>query len=82
LELERNAVDIIITDMKMPLIDGENFIRELRTKNINTPVLFMTSKDFVDKYKTMKVELGLKGIIIKPFTKDELVGAIGAAVNE
>jgi two-component system response regulator ResD len=68
--------------MKMPLIDGENFIRELRTKNINTPVLFMTSKDFVDKYKTMKVELGLKGIIIKPFTKDELVGAIGAAVNE
>lgn len=80
-ELERVSVDIIITDLKMPEIDGENFIRALRSKNIHVPVLFMTSKDFVDKYKTMKDELGLKGIIIKPFTKDELVGAIGAVVN-
>lgn len=81
-ELERVNVDIIITDMKMPLVDGESFIRELRAQKITVPVLFMTSKDFVDKYKMMKEELGLKGIIIKPFTKDELVGAIGAIVNE
>lgn len=82
LELERASVDVIITDLKMPLVDGENFIRELRSKNINVPVLFMTSKDFVDKYKTIKDELGLKGIIIKPFSKDELVGAIGAIIND
>lgn len=81
-ELERTSVDMIITDLKMPLIDGEAFVRELRAKNIMVPVLFMTSKDFVDKYKTMKEELGLKGIILKPFTKDELVGAIGAVVND
>lgn len=81
-ELERAPVDIIITDVKMPLVDGESFIRELRVKNIMVPVLFMTSKDFVNKYKAMKDELGLKGIIIKPFTKDELVGAIGAVINE
>jgi signal transduction histidine kinase len=82
IELERASVDMIITDLKMPNMDGETFIRELRSKNIMVPVLFMTSKDFVDKYKMVKDELGLKGIIIKPFTKEELVGAIGAAVNE
>jgi signal transduction histidine kinase/CheY-like chemotaxis protein len=82
LEMERTKIDVIITDMKMPLVDGENFVRELRAKNINIPVLFMTSKDFVDKYKTIKDELGLEGIIIKPFTKEELVGALGAIVNE
>lgn len=81
-EVERTPVHMIITDFKMPEMDGEHFIRELRKRNINIPVLFMTSKDFVEKYKNMKAELGLKGIILKPFTKDELVGAIGAVINE
>lgn len=81
-EVERTSVNMIITDFKMPEMDGESFIRELRKKNIDVPVLFMTSKDFVEKYKKMKDELGLKGIILKPFTRDELVGAIGAVINE
>lgn len=80
-EVERTPVHLIITDLKMPDVDGENFVRELRKKNKNVPVLFMTSKDFVDKYKAMKDELNLSGIILKPFTKEELVDAIGAVVN-
>ncbi|MGZ3787761.1 MAG: hybrid sensor histidine kinase/response regulator [Bacteriovorax sp.] len=80
-ELERTSVDIIITDLKMPSIDGEQFIRKLREKNVAVPVLLMTSKDFMEKYKNIKDELGLKGIILKPFSKDELLGAIGAVVN-
>lgn len=81
-ELERTSVNLIVTDMKMPTMDGENFIRELRTKNINVPVLFMSSKDFIDKYKLLKIELDLKGVILKPFTREELVGAIGMAIND
>lgn len=81
-EIERTPVHMVITDLKMPEMDGENFIRELRKRNLDVPVLFMTSKDFVEKYKAMKDELGLKGIVIKPFTRDELVGAIGAVINE
>lgn len=80
-ELERVKVDIIITDLKMPVVDGEKFVRELRARNILVPVLFMTSKDFVDKYKNIKEELNLQGIIIKPFTKDELMGALGTIIN-
>lgn len=82
LELERVSVDIIVTDVKMPIVNGENFVRELRAKNILVPVLFMTSKDLVEKYKEVKEELGLKGIIIKPFTKEEFVGAISAVKND
>ncbi|MBY0415382.1 MAG: response regulator [Bdellovibrionales bacterium] len=80
-EVERTTVNMIITDLKMPGMDGEGLVRELRKKNIHVPVLFMTSKDFVEKYKTMKDELDLKGIILKPFTKDELVSAIGAVIK-
>lgn len=81
-EVERTPVSLIITDLKMPNIDGEKFIRELRKKNSDLPVLFMTSKSNVEKYKTMKEELGLKGIVLKPFTKDELLDAIGAVLND
>ncbi len=81
-EIERTSIHMIVTDLKMPDMDGETFIRELRKKNINIPVLFMTSKDSVDKYKDIKTELDLKGIILKPFTKEELVGAIGTAIND
>jgi len=45
-------------------MDGEKFIRELRAKNIMIPVLFMSSKEYVDKYKTLNKELGLSGIVI------------------
>lgn len=82
IELERASVDMIVTDVKMPLIDGENFVRGLRDRKINVPVVFMTSKDFLEKYKNIKDELDLKGIILKPFTKDELISAIGAIINE
>ncbi len=81
-EVDRTPVHLIITDLKMPGMDGENFVKELRKKNTEVPVLFMTSKDFVEKYKSMKDELNLKGIILKPFTRDELVSAIGAVIND
>jgi signal transduction histidine kinase/CheY-like chemotaxis protein len=81
-EVERTSVQVIITDLKMPDMDGENFVRELRKRNINVPVLFMTSKESVEKYKNIKTELDLKGIILKPFTREELVGAIGAIIND
>ena len=81
-EVERTSVHMIVTDLKMPDMDGEDFVRELRKRNQHVPVLFMTSKDSVEKYKKIKSELDLKGIILKPFTKDELVGAIGAVIND
>ena len=80
-ELERSNIDLIITDLKMPLIDGEHFVRDLRKPNLQIPVLLMTSKDYIEKYKSVKDELQLEGIVIKPFTKDELVGAIKVAVK-
>lgn len=80
-ELERSSVDLIVTDLKMPQTDGEQFIREVRKRKLDMPVLFLTSKDQLEKYKKLKDELQLDGIVLKPFTKDELVNAISAAVK-
>jgi signal transduction histidine kinase len=80
-ELSRSDIDLVLTDMKMPNVDGEQFVRELRNTGYDVPVLFMTSKDFIDKYKNMKEELKLEGIVLKPFTKDELISALKVAVK-
>lgn len=80
-ELERTTVHVIITDLKMPNKDGEKFVREIRGKGIDIPVLLMTSKDFLEKYHQVKNELKLDGIVLKPFTKDELISAVATAVK-
>ena len=80
-ELDRSTVNLIISDVRMPGMDGEKFVREIRAKGHDVPVLFMTSKDFIEKYRNIKDELKLEGIIIKPFTKEELLSAIKTAVK-
>ena len=58
-ELEKTKFDLILTDYKMPIIDGNTFIKTLRlTKNINshTPVMFITgeSPDFLPAKDVVK----------------------------
>lgn len=40
--LEQNNVDCIISDIKMPEIDGIAVLKTIRKKNINTPFIFFT----------------------------------------
>ena len=48
--LDEESIDLIITDIMMPGIDGFDFIRQLRDANIDLPVLIITAKsDIMDK---------------------------------
>lgn len=72
-QLNRVKVDYIITDLVMPENSGEDFARAIRAKNTEVPIFYMTSKDKMDQFNKMKNELNLSGIILKPFTKNELI---------
>ena len=48
---EVNSYDLIILDIMMPKKDGIEVCQELRTKKINIPILMLTAKDAVEKYK-------------------------------
>ncbi len=66
-----NNIDLIITDLMLPLISGEYFIEEIR-KISNVHILAVTAKTQVaDKIKVLK--LGADDFITKPFISDELV---------
>ena len=69
------AIDIVLTDMWMPVLDGEGLIREIRSEEQwkNLPVYAVTAD--VETQKTYKA-LGFTGILLKPVTLDRLEAII------
>jgi two-component system KDP operon response regulator KdpE len=68
--------DLVILDLGMPLMDGLEAMRELRTFP-STPVIMLTASGEDDE-KIRGLRLGADDYISKPFTPDELVARIEA----
>jgi signal transduction histidine kinase len=82
LKLLRNAdVDLIITDYEMPGLSGKEFAEKVRAEKIKTPIMYLTAEKYLDAYKKEREELGLAGIILKPFTKEELLNSINSVLG-
>ncbi|HEX6959356.1 MAG TPA: response regulator [Ferrovibrio sp.] len=75
--LDRNTVDVIITDINMPVMDGITFIKELRKKAANkaTPVLILTTESSQAKKQEGRAA-GATGWIVKPFDPGKLLEVI------
>jgi DNA-binding response OmpR family regulator len=52
------GIDLIIMDMKMPGVSGLDIVRELRSKNINIPVIIFTGSIDREKHYNEFKELG------------------------
>ncbi len=77
---QRENIDLIILDIMLPGKNGQDICRELRTKEIQTPILMLTSK----KHETDKVvglELGADDYVTKPFSLRELHARIKALLR-
>ena len=71
-------VDLIITDLNMPVMDGLTFIKEARNKPGNkfTPILMLTTEGSENRKAEGKAA-GATGWIVKPFQPDQLIKVIG-----
>lgn len=72
--LKQYKIDIIITDLVMPVMDGFQFIKGVkkRYEYQNIPVMVVSARDTKeDKYKIM--QLGVNNILTKPFDKREFL---------
>lgn len=75
-------VDVIITDLEMPMMDGYEFVSWLRdqTRWMDTPVIGLTGHAFSET-RTRCLELGMDDFITKPVEADVLYSALMNALH-
>ena len=75
--LGNDRVDVVITDINMPKMDGYEVIRQLRRNPVHktTPVLVLTTESDAEK-KNLARQAGATGWMVKPFDPDQLVATI------
>lgn len=72
--------DLILLDLMLPGMDGLDVCKELRRKNIPTPIIMLTAKS-QDFDKVIGLELGADDYITKPFHSHELRARIKAVLR-
>lgn len=78
--LTDNIVDLIVSDIMMPDIDGFEFASAVRELNEDIPILFMTAKDDMAS-KQRGFRIGVDDYMVKPIDFDELFLRIGALLR-
>ncbi len=80
--LNGNSIDLIITDLHMPVMNGIELIREVRGMEAysRVPILFLTTESQTAKKNEAK-EAGATGWIIKPFVPAKLISAINKVMR-
>ena len=73
-------IDLIISDIMMPEVDGFKLAQLVREQNTSIPILFMSSRDdLASKEKGFRI--GIDDYMIKPVDMDELLLRIGALLR-
>jgi two-component system, chemotaxis family, chemotaxis protein CheY len=75
--MEREEVDLVITDINMPKMNGYEVVRHLRSipAHKGLPILVLTTESDNDK-KNLAREAGATGWMVKPFDPDRLVATV------
>ena len=76
-------VDMVVTDLNMPVMDGLSFIRELRKLPAykGTPIIFVTTESDLAMKQQAK-EAGATGWITKPFQQPQLLAVVKKVLGE
>lgn len=78
--MDGNYYDLIISDIMMPVMDGYEFVRQLRGAGNNIPVLMITAKDAFDDMRT-GILSGADDYMVKPVNVNEMVLRVGALLR-
>jgi two-component system chemotaxis response regulator CheY len=71
--LKVKQVDLILSDINMPSMDGLEFLRQIRAQNLapGVPVVMITTESSEEHVK-QAIQSGARGYIRKPFTADQV----------
>ena len=76
-KLNGTKVDMVVTDLNMPNMDGITLIKQLRSSPASkfTPVIMLTTESQESRKQEGKTA-GASGWLVKPFTPDKLIEVI------
>jgi two-component system NtrC family response regulator len=81
LEILKNSdVDLVLTDMKMPKMDGIELLEKIKDKDQDLPVIMMTAHGTVDK-AVEAMQKGAYSYILKPFDNNRLILYVNKAIG-
>ena len=78
--LKKEKFDVILSDLKMPKMDGVEFLKEVKKMGISSPFIMITAfGDVKTAVETMK--LGAFDFILKPFSQQALKKVLDLAIS-
>jgi DNA-binding NtrC family response regulator len=78
---EANHYDLILTDLKMPDMDGMEFLGKIKEMQPAAKVIMITGYSTVE-HAVKAIRLGAHNYIEKPFTPDTLITAVKEALSD
>lgn len=78
--IHKGGIDLIISDIMMPVMDGYELLRRIREEGYTTPFLMLTAKETIDAME-QGYKLGTDDYMKKPFSSDELKWRVAALLR-
>lgn len=76
----KESPDLLILDLMLPVLDGMEVCKELRSEKKNIPIIMLTARD--DEFdKVLGLELGADDYMTKPFSPREVVARVKAVLR-
>lgn len=78
--MDNNHIDLIISDIMMPNMDGYELAKELRQANFMLPILMVTARETIDDKREGFLS-GVDDYMVKPIDMDEMILRVGVLLR-
>ena len=80
--LKAKQVDLILSDINMPSMDGLEFLRQIKVQNLAPGVpVFMITTESSEEHVKQAIQAGAQGYIRKPFTAEQVKERVLPLIN-
>lgn len=81
LAIEQHQYDCILLDRGLPHATGDDILKVIRFKQVDTPVIFITARDSIND-RVDGLDLGANDYLVKPFSLDELSARVRSQIRQ
>lgn len=80
-DFNRNPVDVVLTDVRMPKVDGVGVLEAIKNRSPETPVILMTAFGTLDM-AVSAMKKGAADYVTKPFKNEEIRSVLGSVLEK